>query len=246
MGVKNMFVSVKRAQFYTMAVVIIAIALISTSIIILGARNNIKDVKVSEDIYFIFSNIKRETLERVELILANLTQADKSGTLTGYLEITQYYLDEWIECLRNEYENRGFKIDLSYNSDQISYTRYWTGNITASILRAIISVQIEDEDASIKQIVNATHIFRLYIGKIERVDGKLLVEVNFTKIVGYSNELSIDYATIYINDTLANYVGGGVYRAELAFTGSGTITIYVAATAPSGVFVEALETYSLE
>ena len=241
-----MFIKVKRAQFYTMAVVIIAIALISTSIIILGVRNNVKDVKVSEDIYFIFSNIKRETLERVELILANLTQADKSGTLTDYLEITKYYLDEWIECLRNEYENRGIKINLSYNSDQISYTRYWIGNITTSILRAIISVQIEDEDVSIKQIVNATHIFRLYIGKVERVGGKLLVEVNFTKIVGYSNESSIDYATIYINDTLANYVGGGVYRAELAFTGSGTITIYVAATAPSGVFVEALETYSLE
>jgi len=241
-----MSVNVKRAQFYTMAVVIIAIALISTSIIIVGIRNSVQNVEVSEDIYFIFSNIKRETLERVELILANLTQTDKSGTLTDYLETTKYYLDEWISCLRSEYESRSFKINLSYNSDQLSYIRNWNSSISISTLKAAINIQIENEDVSIKQIVNATHIFRLYISKIEQVGGKLLVEVNFTKIVSNSNESSIDYATIYINDTLANYVGGGVYRTELVFTGSGTITIYVAATAPSGVFVEALENYSIE
>jgi len=240
--VKKMLADVKKAQFYTMAVAVIAIALITTSIIIVGIRNSVQNVEISEDIYFVFDNIKRETLERIELVLANLTQMNKTGVTFDYLEITKSYLDLWISCLKNEYESRGFKISLNYDPSQISYFTYWNKSISMSALKIIISIQIENEDVKIKQTVNATHVFKLYINKIERIGSTISVEVNFTKIVGNSNETSIDYAVVYVNDTRANYVGGGVYRTELVSLGPGSITIYVAASAPSGTFVEACST----
>jgi len=240
--VKKMFAGVRKAQFYTMAVAVIAIALITTSIIIVGIRNSMQNVEISEDIYFVFDSIKRETLERVELILANLTQMDKNGAIFDYLEISRYYLDVWISCLKGEYESRGFKINVDYNISQISYVKDWNKSTSVSTLKAIISIQIENEDVKIEQNVNATHVFKLYINRVNQVGSTIFVEVNFTKIIGNSNEIGIDYATVHINGTLANYVGGGVYRAELVFIGSGAVTIYVTATSPSGVFVEALKT----
>jgi len=237
-----MFAGIRKAQFYTMAVAVIAIALITTSIIIVGIRNSMQNVEVSEDIYFVFDNIKRETLERFELILANLTQMDKNGVIFDYLEISKYYLDIWINCLKSEYESRGFKISMSYNLSQISYVKDWNKSVSISTLKAVVSIQIENENVKIEQNANATHVFKLYINKVDRIGSTLLVEVNFTKIIGNLNETGINYATVYINGTLANYVGGGVYRAELVFTGLGTVTVYVAATSPSGIFVEALKT----
>ena len=232
----------KKAQFYTMAVAIIAVVLITTSIIIVGIRNSIQNIEVSEDIYFVFDNIKRETLERVELILANLTQMDKNEVSFDYREITRYYLDTWINCLRSEYENRGFKIHLSYNLSQIVYVKNWNKSISESSIKVNLSIQIENEEVKIEQVINATHTFKLYISRVEQIGTSFFVEVNFTKIIGNLNEIGVDYATVYINGTAANYVGGGVYEAKLTYTGSGTVTIYVTATAPSGVFVEALTT----
>jgi len=234
-----MFVQVKKAQFYTMAVAIIAIALVTTSIIIVGIRNSVQNAEISEDIYFIFDNIKRETLERVELILANLTQMNKTGVTFDYLEITKSYLDLWISCLKNEYESKGFKISLNYDPSQIYYFIDWNKSISMSALKIIISIQIENEDVKIEQTVNATHVFKLYINKVEQIGDTISVEVNFTKIVGSSNETGIDYAAVYVNGTRANYVGDGVYRTELVSPGPSSITIYVATTAPSGTFVEA-------
>ena len=232
----------KKAQFYTMAVAIIAIVLIATSIIIVGIRNSMQNVEVSEDIYFIFNNIKRETLKRVELILANLTQMDKNGVSFNYREITRYYLDTWINCLKSEYENRGFKIHLSYNLSQIVYVKNWDKSISESSIKVNVNIQIENEHVKIEQVINATHTFKLYISRVEQIGTSLFVEVNFTKTIGNLNETGVDYATVYINGTAANYVGGGIYEAQLTYTVSGTVTIYVVATTPSGVFVEALTT----
>jgi hypothetical protein len=237
-----MFTKVKKAQFYTMAVAVIAVALISTSIIIVGVRNSMRSMEVSEDIYFVLNNIRSETLRRVELILSNLTQMDKSGATFNYLEIAKSYLDEWIECLKNEYESRGYKLHLSYDPSQLSYLRNWNNTISTSIFTAIINIQLENENAKIEQTVNATHIFKLSISKVERIGSNLIVQVNFTKTIGTLEELSVDYAVVYINGTRANYVGGGMYQAELIFTGPDTVTVYVSAVSSSGIFVEALET----
>jgi len=237
-----MFIKVKKAQFYTMAVAVIAVALISASIIIVGVRNSMQNMEVSDDIYFVFNNIRGETLERVELILANLTQMDKSGATFNYLDVAKYYLDEWIDCLKNEYEDRGYKLYISYDSSQLSYLRTWNTTVSTSIFKAIINIQLENEFAKIEQTVNATHIFKLSISKIDQIGTNLIVQVNFTKTVGILEELSVDYAVVYINGTRANYIGGGMYQAELVFTSPGTVTIYVSAVSSSGVFVEALKT----
>jgi len=157
--VKNMFTVKKKAQFYTMAVAIIAIVLIATSIIIVGIRNSMQNVEVSEDIYFIFNNIKRETLKRVELILANLTQMDKNGVSFNYREITRYYLDTWINCLKSEYENRGFKIHLSYNLSQIVYVKNWDKSISESSIKVNVNIQIENEHVKIEQVIKRYSYF---------------------------------------------------------------------------------------
>ena len=222
-----------KAQFFTLAAVILASALISSAFVISTITERSYEHTESMQAKYIFEHIKSEYEKLLDFVLANYTQAYHNGQQQNYT----IFIEEWKRALIEEYSKRGIEIHIRMLNISIPLPM-WNVSPATSTISSIINLTVSDGTATISDVLNLTITYNL---TIYNVGGDVMITL--IKII--NNEMEgVDFAnmTVFINDNPYNvvYKGGGLYDVQNEPRSISSIYVYV--TTPVGVYIEALLT----
>ncbi|MHA1594582.1 MAG: hypothetical protein ACTSXX_07525 [Candidatus Baldrarchaeia archaeon] len=226
-----------RGQFFTLAALILVIALISSAAVVSTVnQQNAYSVNREEHLKHVFRNIHTETIKFLELYLACYTQGATTPSVNN-----------WTRSIVETYSERGIQVNISISA--LSPFKNWTSsppypNPGLSCIQNVqVTIEASDGSTTISEIIFCSITYSL---QISTQDNQKIItftrRVNITDPAGnvIINVIEgVDFAKMDIVDSAGNplnctYRGAGQYIVQ------SSADINVQAVAPSsGVEVRA-------
>ncbi len=225
-----------KGQFFTLAALILVIALISSAAVVSTVnQQNTYSVSREENLKHIFQNIHSETIKFLELYLACYTQG-----------VTPPSVSNWTDAIIKTYSERGIQVNISISN--LNPSKNWGSNPPypnpgLSYVRDVrITIEVSDGYTSISETIICSITYYLNISS--QATQKIITftrRVNITDSTGnllMDTVEGVDFANL-INATTGSplnctYRGAGQYVVQT------TYLINVTAISPfSGVEVRA-------